>query len=343
MKISVVICTFQGALYIEEQLESILCQSRPVDEILLLDDGSKDETVELATRLLEKSGIRWQIVRNQENVGVARNFEHGIHMAQGDIVLTSDQDDVWTADKAEHFERVFLENPNCVLAFSDAKVTDVNLQVLRESLWEASGFGEKQQQLFQEQRYYSVLFSDNVVTGAAMGIRKRFAEACIPGPEGTLHDYWYALCAPAYGTILPIAEKDLMYRQHGKNVVGIPGKGWAGKLKRWMHTVKIMQTDRTKRRIRAQRLYDYLNILRTEKGPVEINRAQLPELIEEAKKWVDFSGWRDSLNEKSRINGIGQILFHVLQGDYRKYVNKSGIVMQEIAGCFLYRNKGEAQ
>jgi len=201
-------------------------------EILLLDDGSKDQTVELARCLLEKSGIRWQIIQNQKNVGVARNFEQGIRKSQGDIVLTSDQDDVWTADKAEHFEKIFLENPNCVLAFSDAKVTDSNLQVLRESLWDASGFGQKQQQLFREQKYFSVLFSDNVVTGAAMGIRKRFAEMCIPAPAGTLHDYWFALCAPAYGSILAIAEKDLMYRQHGKNVVGIPGKGWTGKLKR---------------------------------------------------------------------------------------------------------------
>jgi len=342
LKISVVICTFQGELYIQEQLESILRQTRPVDEILLLDDGSKDQTVELARCLLEKSGIRWQIIQNQKNVGVARNFEQGIRKSQGDIVLTSDQDDVWTADKAEHFEKIFLENPNCVLAFSDAKVTDSNLQVLRESLWDASGFGQKQQQLFREQKYFSVLFSDNVVTGAAMGIRKRFAEMCIPAPAGTLHDYWFALCAPAYGSILAIAEKDLMYRQHGKNVVGIPGKGWTGKLKRWVHTVEIMQKDRTNRRIRAQMLYDYLNILRTEKGDIEITKAQLAVLIEDAKKWMDFSSWRDSLNEKSRINGISQILFHALQGDYRRYVKKPGIVMQEIASCFLHRNKEEA-
>lgn len=321
MKISVVVCTCNGELYIKEQLESILCQTRRVDEIILLDDCSKDHTVEKAEEILHRGGIAYQIVRNPQNLGVAANFEKGIRMASGDVILTADQDDVWMENKAELFEQLFEEKENCVLAFSDGRLTDAGLHVIRDSIWEAAQFTKLRQQKFRDRKYYEVLFSDNVITGAAMGIRKSFALSCVPAPKGTLHDYWYALCAPLWGEIELLDAPCILYRQHGRNVMGMPGRGLRGKIKRYLGTIKVLSADRENRWIRAKALLEYADGIQN----ADRYKAQLAG-------WLKFSGWRHELGER-RLGGIVGILRHALRGEYRKYTDKPGIVLQDIISC----------
>lgn len=332
MTISVVLCTYNGEAYMEEQLSSILKQSRPVDEIIVLDDGSKDDTIEIAERILSKSGTVYRIVRNEENLGAARNFEKGIRLAKGEIVLTSDQDDVWFEQKTADFEAVFREKSDCVLAFSDACVADAALNVIQKSLWLASGFTASKQKQMEQGQYYEVLFSDNVVTGAAMAVRREFACSCAPAPEGTLHDYWFALCAPMYGKIVMIKKPELWYRQHGANVMGAPAKGIWKKMQRWMHTVEILTDDREKRAGRAEalkKMYDEAS------GSEKLNgyRAQVDE-------WCKFSVGRNLLRDRGTAAGMRTIFRYCRQGRYRKYVDKKGIVLQELLSLFVNRRKG---
>ena len=90
MKISVAMCTYNGDKYIEEQLNSIQKQTKKIDEIIICDDGSKDNTVEICERLLSKSNIEYKININKENLGFARNFYQAIRLCSGDIIFFCD-------------------------------------------------------------------------------------------------------------------------------------------------------------------------------------------------------------------------------------------------------------
>lgn len=112
MKTSVVLSTYNGEAYIREQLNSILEQSRKPDELIIIDDASKDHTVDLVRKATENSGIeKVSIHQNSENVGWKANFMNGFHLAEGDIIFCADQDDIWLADKIKVMAGAMEENP----------------------------------------------------------------------------------------------------------------------------------------------------------------------------------------------------------------------------------------
>src|ERR671918_1535646 len=127
MKISVAMCTYNGAEYLPAQLESILAQSRPPDEIVVCDDCSTDQTPALLEQFKPESPIPIIIKINKQNLGSVKNFEQTVSMCTGDVVALSDQDDVWRKDKLQLFDDAFRKNPTAGLVFSDAEIVGENL------------------------------------------------------------------------------------------------------------------------------------------------------------------------------------------------------------------------
>src|SRR5665648_659943 len=91
-RVSVAMCTFNGSKFIREQLTSIINQTRHPDQIIICDDISTDNTIEIIQSILEKTSIKWTILINDSRLGVAKNFEKAIGLCNGDIIFTSDQD-----------------------------------------------------------------------------------------------------------------------------------------------------------------------------------------------------------------------------------------------------------
>ena len=99
--ISVAMTTYNGEKYVKEQLESILEQTKPVDEIVIMDDKSTDETVEIIKKIQEKSEVNIILEVNKENVGYIENFRRAIKKTKCYIIFLCDQDDVWYKGKVE--------------------------------------------------------------------------------------------------------------------------------------------------------------------------------------------------------------------------------------------------
>ena len=123
MKISVALCTYNGAKYIEEQIKSILNQTYVVNEIVIGDDKSTDNTLDIIKNLLINSNIDLNIIENENNLGFKKNFYNTISRCKGDIIFFSDQDDVWDNNKVKKTIEIFQQNPNALLVFSNAYVT----------------------------------------------------------------------------------------------------------------------------------------------------------------------------------------------------------------------------
>ena len=107
VRFSVAICTYNGADFLSDQLESIIAQSRPPDQIVVCDDGSTDETQALLKRFAATSPVPVSLHFNEKNFGSVKNFEKAISLCTGDVIALSDQDDVWRADKLQLIEDAF--------------------------------------------------------------------------------------------------------------------------------------------------------------------------------------------------------------------------------------------
>lgn len=123
MKISVVMTTYNGEKYVEEQLDSICMQTRKADEVLIFDDQSSDQTVQLIQSYIDYNELNdWKVIVNASNKGWKKNFFEGIQEASGDIIFLCDQDDVWVSDKIEKMVQVLEENKKISVLASDYSI-----------------------------------------------------------------------------------------------------------------------------------------------------------------------------------------------------------------------------
>lgn len=121
MKTSVIIATYNGEKFIEEQFDSILAQSVQPDEVVIADDGSKDDTREIVQKYIDKHVLneKWRLHVNEKNKGYAKNFLEGAMLTTGDIVFFCDQDDIWTSDRVRRMSEVMEKNPSINLLCSN--------------------------------------------------------------------------------------------------------------------------------------------------------------------------------------------------------------------------------
>lgn len=118
--IGVVLCTYNGEKYLRQQLESILAQTRPPEQILILDDCSSDRTVAII-KDFAKVDRRIRLLQNKTNLGFIKNFEKGIALCEMDFIALSDQDDIWLPEKLECLAAELEANPGAGMAFCNAE------------------------------------------------------------------------------------------------------------------------------------------------------------------------------------------------------------------------------
>ncbi len=221
-RISVIVATYNGALFVTEQLDSIANQSVKPDEIVICDDCSKDNTIEVLKDFSNRTDIPCIIYQNDKNKGVSKTFEEGVLKSSGDVIFFSDQDDVWLDNKIETALHAF-DSLGADFVFTNALIVDADLKAGSETLWDSVGFDYNNDDEYvncDKNEFFNILLKHNVVTGMTMACSRNFAKKCIPFPEKVLHDYWLALNASLFGNTVAIRTPLVKYRQHSNNVVG---------------------------------------------------------------------------------------------------------------------------
>lgn len=221
--VSVALCTYNGEKYITEQIKSILEQSTPVDEIVICDDGSTDNTISILEDIKQSSPTNIIIHRNKNNLGVCANFEHAISLCKGDIIFLSDQDDIWNPNKVKTIVSWFETHPQKLVVFTDATlITENDNELSNKSLWDCIGFNKKMRRYFDNGLPLESFFI-NKATGATMAIRKAisfpFSQYC--NNDNVLHDYCIALKALDNDGLGYIDKPLIRYRLHGNQQAGI--------------------------------------------------------------------------------------------------------------------------
>jgi glycosyltransferase involved in cell wall biosynthesis len=127
MKTSIAMATFNGAEYLQEQLESFLAQTRLPDELIVCDDGSEDDTLAILHAFQKTAPFHVEISENQTRLGCTKNFEKAASLCTGDLIFFSDQDDVWFENKLEVMIQFMENHPQVMVAVNDAEIVDEKL------------------------------------------------------------------------------------------------------------------------------------------------------------------------------------------------------------------------
>jgi glycosyltransferase involved in cell wall biosynthesis len=221
LKISIAMCTYNGEKFIKEQLDSFLSQTRLPDELIICDDRSNDNTIQIINEFMKRAPFKVELQINEKQLGSTKNFEKAILLCHGDIIFLADQDDVWDKNKLYLMEKKFIEDDKVAMVFTDAAMVNQDLQSLGNTLWESILFTPKAQKLFPDNAFH-VFIRENVVTGATMAFRSRYNDLMMPFSENWIHDAWMALILAASKDLkIEIIDKPLiMYRQHSNNQLG---------------------------------------------------------------------------------------------------------------------------
>lgn len=214
--VSVILASFNGQRFIKIQLESILNQTHTHLELIVVDDGSTDETLEIIKEYSRQDG-RIHLFPADKNLGLVKNFERGLNLARGEFIVLADQDDIFHKYKIEKQLAKITASSEADMVISDLELIDDGDNLLADSMWEFQGINPEKRPHFKR------LCIDNYATGCSMLFSRDLLDFAIPFPTKLkIHDQWLALLAArkSGGGIEIIREPLTRYRQHKGNVIG---------------------------------------------------------------------------------------------------------------------------
>lgn len=222
MYLSASLLTYNGAAYIKKQLDSILTQTKKVDEIVICDDGSTDDTISMIKAYQNQYPGIIHLYQNGQQLGSTKNMEKCLGLVKGDIVFLADQDDIWLPHKVATLCTYFEDHPHIDAVFSNALLINENDEVMQDmALWDIIGF--PQATLPKGFNLFEFLYRvDNIVTGAGLAIKnvKSLLSVPFPNVKGLLHDGWIALYYASRGKLNHCNENLFHYRIHAAQQMG---------------------------------------------------------------------------------------------------------------------------
>lgn len=202
--VSVCLASYNGEKYILEQITSILSQLSPGDELIISDDRSTDNTLNIIESIKD---IRIKLYINDHPAGPIQNFQNALYKSTGDYIFLSDQDDVWLEDKYSHMLEL-LQSYDLVL--SDSIVVDEEKNVVNPSFYKLHGSAPGIIKNVLKSAYF----------GSCMAFRRNILNYALPFPATNEigHDLWLGLVAEIIGKVCFTEKPLILYRRHSQTV-----------------------------------------------------------------------------------------------------------------------------
>ncbi len=205
--ISVVMCTYNGALFLDEQIKTILNQEMVDLELIVLDDCSTDETWQKLLEWKTKNPVV-KVFQNEKNLGYNKNFEKVIQLATADFIAISDQDDIWLPQKLIKLYKGFTKDEIVLVHSRSVKFENSDKKLRYDLATLHHHFSGSDARRF---------FFSNHMMGHDMMFRKWLVEKIVPIPDGMSYDWWISLTAICNGTIGSVDDFLVHHRIHGNN------------------------------------------------------------------------------------------------------------------------------
>lgn len=319
-RLSIVMCTYNGAAYLQSQLDSLLAQTLGPDEIVIGDDGSTDATMDIlrqfAVRAAE-AGIDVQLCRHPKNLGYVENFSRGLHQARGKLLFLCDQDDVWHPDKLARMVAAFEADPALLLLHSNALLVDAQGASLHCTMFEALQLTMQEKQSIGSGAAFEVALRRSFVTGATAALRRELVELALPVAPEWIHDEWLAAVAAATGRLGLIDDTLIDYRQHDANQIGASRRTLRMKWRDLLLPRTMLLADEARRLLALEQFFHQTDF----PGAVDCAR-------QVARKRAHFER-RVVIGRLSRWRRIPAILHEAHLGLYRLYGTGTRSVLRD--------------
>jgi len=198
--------TYNGEKYIYAQLKSILKQLSENDEVVISDDSSTDDTIEIIKSFNDK---RIRLIESDRARSPVYNFENGLKFVRGDIIVLSDQDNIWLGNRVSIIRKHFFRKESAInTLIMDGVIVDENGNVLSTSILE-------------EIRFRKGIIKNivrNTYIGCTMAFSRDLLKVALPFPKKLpMHDMWLGILSEIYGEVDLCKEKTLEFRIHSLN------------------------------------------------------------------------------------------------------------------------------
>ncbi len=266
----------------EQQLDSILNQTVKVDEIVVCEDNSTDNTREILEKYNKSNPGLFKILHNTQNLGSNKNAEKAIQHCTGDIVFLSDHDDEWLPNKVKRTLEYFEQNPQMNGVFSNGYLINANSEVdPKNALWDSMSFPFEHLKNYPAQFREYIHTNENCATGAAMAFKRNlaFLDQPFPSIKFLIHDRWISMNLSIENSLGFIEDKLIKYRLHPKQETG--GK------KSEMQKFIQMNWELLNNQIQIYNFQDMKYIL----NRIEINMHVQYQIKKYAQKLYDNADW----------------------------------------------------
>jgi glycosyltransferase involved in cell wall biosynthesis len=200
--VSIALCTYNGARYLPQQLDSLLAQTFTNIEIVAVDDGSTDGTIAILNDYASRHP-NFKIVKNDENLGYIKNFERAINLCTGDFIALCDQDDIWLQNKID----VLMANiGDSMLIYHDSAFVDEHGKPLNKKVSDVRNF--------YAGTNANVFLLENCVSGHALMFKRPLLHFLNGFNKTIFHDWWLVYAACNNGGVTFVNQVLVQYRQH---------------------------------------------------------------------------------------------------------------------------------
>jgi glycosyltransferase involved in cell wall biosynthesis len=312
--VSIALCTHNGGDFLSEQLKSIMYQTIQPNEIIICDDDSSDNTLEIIQQFSELLPVK--LYRNTPALGTIKNFEYAVSLCKSEMIFLCDQDDYWLHHKIETLVNYLEENTTQEVVFSNAVIVDEELQDLQTTMWEKVRFWEEEIQEWRRGKALDLLLTGNRVTGCTVAMRKSFAEKSRPFPTNIhpnfIHDGWIGILASVNNEIGFVTDPLVLYRQHEQQQVGVVEKE--------REKIQIHSRFSRPRDLKLSPFIEKGNLYFNLLNHISVNYPELKDKTKPLQRISQHYQLRSNL-EKNRFKRIVPIFKNLYSGNYHRYRN----------------------
>jgi glycosyltransferase involved in cell wall biosynthesis len=229
--------TFNGATYLQEQLDSLLAQQHLPAELVVGDDGSEDETIAILDRFAARAPFPVLVQRNATRLGFRTNFIRTAERCRGELITFCDQDDIWHPDNLMKVAACF-EDPDVLLTFHNARIVDQDRRAI-SPFYADPPAPERSPQLtlpaWTAGYGFTQTFRRNLLPATALWpqVQDYFRKDTEMG-----HGVFFFLLATGLGSVCYLNEELAEYRQHGRNTMGTGKRTRPGVRERWQYRLE---------------------------------------------------------------------------------------------------------
>lgn len=219
--IAILLGVYNGALYIEEQIDSVLSQSYIDWTLYIRDDASTDTTLGIIREYAKKHDNIIVVNDNDGNLGCNGNYFRLLSLVESKYYMFCNADDYWFSTKIKlSIEKMKEEeskhNDVPIIVHTDLSISDKNLKIMSDSYWENTNTDP------ERFKTYNKLGICSVVAGATMLFNQKVKDLTFPVADNApFFDHWMALKVVGKGVIVTIHVPTISYRQIGTNLAAV--------------------------------------------------------------------------------------------------------------------------